>query len=674
MDGSRYRSALVVSGAVVSLATAPFAHAATGAGERLAAKYSPVLMLRAQENPPCDSKEEQYQPTVVDVVLDNPRVTLVRTAPDGHKLITEAPTGADVAAAGSRAYLNLPGNPVEPGCGYARDFAAVKRAGRAPAVTYARIVRPQDGEDLVLQYWFFYWFNQFNDLHEADWEGMQIVFPADSAREALTVDPTEIGLFQHAGGEKARWDQEKVKKKGTHPVVHPGAGSHATFYESTIFLENGENGSGLGCDNTTEELRELRPRPQLIPTHPTRDGPYGWAIFRGMWGEQEEGFNTGPHGPITKTQWLRPLDKMGEMRQSSAQLPGGALLGPAVTTAFCSTVAEASRAIDLATDDRSGAIAVGLLGFLLVAVPAGLTRWRPVEPIPMRRARAFGQLVITALRLYARHPVTLALLGLSSFLIVGLFAGLAWLLEQMIGESEVVETVGASHVQQSASGSVVAIGSVVATAVAAVAVITFARELERGRTLGPAGAYRALLPHFWRSVSAGLLAWALLSLLAVTILWTPTAIRELLEWQVFEEKLILLATTIIGIPIAIRLLVDWQFVRQEVLFEDRTVRDSFRGSSRLVRGQWWRALRMVVFLWLLGVIAGPLLGFALVFTTLPPWAINFFGSLVFALLLPYLVLAATLLYLDLGVRKEQSATTRAVQPREISSEPQASSS
>ena len=148
----------------------------------------------------------------------------------------------------------------------------------------------------MLQYWFFYWFNQFNDLHEADWEGMQIVFEADSAREALRVGPAEIGLFQHAGGEKAHWDDEKVKKKGTHPVVHPGAGSHATFYESTIFLENGENGSGLGCDNTTEELRELRPRAQLIPTHPARDGPYGWATYRGMWGEQEEGFNTGRTG------------------------------------------------------------------------------------------------------------------------------------------------------------------------------------------------------------------------------------------------------------------------------------------------------------------------------------------------------------------------------------------
>jgi hypothetical protein len=393
----------------------------------------------------------------------------------------------------------------------------------------------------------------------------------------------------------------------------------------------------------------------LVPTHPAREGPYGWLTYRGQWGEQEQGFNNGPAGPITKTQWLRPFRKMDEMRATSAQLPGGALLGPAVTTAFCSTVAEASRAIDLATDDRSGAIALGLLGFIVVAVPAGLTKWRPVEPIPLRRPRAFGQLVITALRVFGRHWVTLSLLGLSSLLIVGLFGGLARLIEQMTGDSDVIETVGATGVRQPLSGSIVAIGSMVASAVASVAIITFVRELERGRTLGPVGSYRALLPHFWRSVSSALLAGVLLSLLAITILWIPTAIRELVDWQVFEEELLLLATTIVGLPIAIRLLVDWQFVQQEVLFEDRTVRESFSGSSRMVSGHWWRALRVVLFLWLLGLIAGPLLGFALVFTTLPPWAINFFGSLVFALLLPYLALARTLLYLDLAARKEQVA-------------------
>ena len=36
----------------------------------------------------------------------------------------------------------------------------------------------------------------------------------------------------------------KVQKEGTHPVVYPAAGSHATFYDSAVYVQNGQNGSG----------------------------------------------------------------------------------------------------------------------------------------------------------------------------------------------------------------------------------------------------------------------------------------------------------------------------------------------------------------------------------------------------------------------------------------------
>ena len=46
---------------------------------------------------------------------------------------------------------------------------------------------------LALQYWFFYVFNDFNNLHEGDWEMIQLNFDAASAEEALSKKPTEIG-------------------------------------------------------------------------------------------------------------------------------------------------------------------------------------------------------------------------------------------------------------------------------------------------------------------------------------------------------------------------------------------------------------------------------------------------------------------------------------------------
>ncbi len=164
---------------------------------------------------------------------------------------------------------------------------------------------------------------------------------------ALADGPSEIALFQHEGGEKGGWDDSKVQKEGTHPVVYPAAGSHATFYGPAVYVENGQGGSGLGCDNTTDPLRRVEPRPVLIPTHPRENGPFKWLTFVGHWGEKEKGYNNGPQGPIEKLQWNEPFTWMAGVRTRSPELPSGFFLGPQVTGAFCGTVKAASGLVNL---------------------------------------------------------------------------------------------------------------------------------------------------------------------------------------------------------------------------------------------------------------------------------------------------------------------------------------
>ena len=74
-----------------------------------------------------------------------------------------------------------------------------------------------------------------------------------------------------------------------------------------------------------------------------------------------------------------------------------------------------------------------------------------------------------------------------------------------------------------------------------------------------------------------------------------------------------------------------------------------------MRGHWWRTLRIAGFFWLLSVVAGPVLGFALIFANLSLTWINIIGSLVFALLVPYVAIGRTLLYFDLQAREEGAA-------------------
>jgi hypothetical protein len=165
----------------------------------------------------------------------------------------------------------------------------------------------------------------------------------------------------------------------------------------------------------------------------------------------------------------------------------------------------------------------------------------------------------------------------------------------------------------------------VAQALVAAIAIVVAREATRSKEVTFRQALRGVKARFWRVVGAQLLA---------------------------TLGVLLLALTVVGLPWAIWKLVGWAFVQEEVIFTDKSLRESFRASSELVRGRWLRTARVILVFYVIGIAAGPILTFALIFTTLPLIWINLIGSLVFALLIPFTALGATFLYFDLSVREE----------------------
>jgi hypothetical protein len=613
---------LVLLTALLSLALVPLAHAATpeSAAEELAEKYVPITELREETDPPCDTSQEQYQPTSVDTVLGNPTVLLQHEA-EGEPLTTirRAPTAQQIAGLGEGFYLNLEGGVLDNTCVYAKAFKKLIAEGKAPAVTYAHIAREEGHPGFALQYWFFWYFNQFNDLHEGDWEGMQITFEADDPAAALHEEPSEIILFQHAGGERAKWEDGKVQKEGTHPIVYPAAGSHATFYDSAVYVENGQHGSGLGCDNTTGPLRELALRPILMPDQVVSKGQFAWTSYYGRWGEKEKGFNNGPTGPQTKTVWREPFTWMEKQRTTSPRLPGGTIAGPQVTKAFCGAVATASELINLDAQSPPAAAATVIVILALIVLFVGFTRWRPVDIDALRRRRALGQILRASRQFYGRHWRVLLPVALAALVLIGVTNALAGLISESTGrQSSGIHLAWADMLEQ--------LVRPVAQALVAAVVIVVAREALRSREVGFTTALRGVRERFWRVVGAQLLA--TLGVLA-------------------------LALTVIGLPFALWKLVGWSFVQQEVLFTDKGFRESFRASSELVRGRWLRTARVVLVFYVIGVAAGPLLTFALIFTALPLIWINTIGSLVFALLIPFVAMGETFLYFDLSVREEE---------------------
>jgi hypothetical protein len=166
--------------------------------------------------------------------------------------------------------------------------------------------------------------------------------------------------------------------------------------------------------------------------------------------------------------------------------------------------------------------------------------------------------------------------------------------------------------------------------VVAAIVVIFVRLLAESQPAGFRACWLGMRKRFWKIVGALLLA---------------------------SLGILLMAITVIGLPFAIWKLVGWSFAGQEVLFTDKSIRESLRGSSELVRGRWWRAVRVVVFLVALLFIAGPVLTLGLIFTPLPFLLINLLGALIFSLLIPYVIIAQTLLYFDLQARAATEPAT-----------------
>jgi hypothetical protein len=187
---ARVGVALVVALAWLLCAAVPgsaSAAAGTDAAGTLAQRYAPVAVIDAQAK--ACGPGEAYRPTVVDLVLGNSQVVLR----DGHgKVVDHAPTAGELSSAPDSDYLDLPGDPINPGCGYEKQFREWY-GDRSPSV-YAHVATDSEHPGkLAVQYWFYYTFNDFTDLHESDWEMTQVDFDASTPERALKIGPYQVG-------------------------------------------------------------------------------------------------------------------------------------------------------------------------------------------------------------------------------------------------------------------------------------------------------------------------------------------------------------------------------------------------------------------------------------------------------------------------------------------------
>jgi hypothetical protein len=624
----RARASIVLAGAALLLlaATALFVPGRASADlsdeQTLAERYAPVVRL-AEHTREC-GPGEPYTPMDVNALFGEPTVAL-RGPWNPIDLVKIAPTAKDLVGL-YEYHLDFPGNALDPGCDYERWAQRITKGTKPTVYAHVATDAANPGK-LALQYWFFYGFNDFNNLHEGDWEMIELVFDARGAREALSRNPVEVGYSSHEGAERASWGEDKLDRVGgTHPVVYPAAGSHANKYTEALYLGSSAE-AGVGCDDTRSPHVELNPVIETIPSDPAAAvRAFPWIAFEGRWGELQRAFFNGPTGPNLKTQWAKPIEWSKGWRERSYAVPTGGILGTAATDFFCAAVETGSRGLIRFLLDPELTLLVLAALLALAIFAATRTRWRPTTPLRVARRRTWGQILAAAARMYVERPwlflgigalvIPLAVvISVVQALVIGGFG--------LVGVDTTGESAGALVLLVVGIGTALTLlGFALVQAATACALV----EVDAGRPSGPIGSYRTAFTKI-RALLGGLG-------LAVA------------AWVV------LTATTVL-IPIAIWLAVRWILLAQVVELEGGSAVEGLRRSSALVRGRWLRVGSIVGVGAVLALAAGPLLGATLILLTDAPLPLlDVVAGVVYALAMPFVALATTYVYADARAREE----------------------
>ena len=612
--------------AAAALAAPGLALGGLGDERALADRYAPVVRLVTQKKE-C-GPGEPYQPMDVNALFGEPTVAL-RGPWSTNDLVKIGPTAKDLSQGLYQYHLDFPGNALEPGCDYER-WARRVTEGRKPTV-YAHVAtdRLHPGK-LALQYWLFYAYNDWNNLHEGDWEMIQLNFDAADAHEALARPPTIVGYSQHEGAEHATWGSSKLDRVGgTHPVVYPAAGSHANFFGEGLFLGSSAS-QGVGCDDTNGPHHDVRPVVATIPSDPAQAREqFPWIGFEGRWGELQPSFFNGPTGPNLKTQWTEPIQWSEGWRDRSFTVPTASLFGTTATDFFCRAIGGGSSAlVRLVHRPLPFTLITGALVLLLIFL-LSRTPWRPAAPLRLAHRRAWGQTLAAATRMYGRElrlvlgigvlfiPVSLLVALLQTLFLHGTSflgvesgaGGKGFLAFVVIAIGTALTLLGLGLVQAATSRALV--------------------EIDQGRAIGPVQAY-------WLA---------------------RDSIRPLLGALVIAALVVsLLAGSIYLLPLAVWLAGRWALIAPGIELEQLSAIGGLRRSARLVRGKWFKATSLIVVGGALAFVIGPIVGVALILATGAPfWLVNLVAGVIYALTMPLVAITTVYVYFDRRVASELGA-------------------
>ncbi len=279
---------------------------ATSSDQELAEEYAPQILLSYGEWPGVDIKDDNYLytdyiPMYVNNVtkLDRKTVYLNLAEAVSYQGTTY---GSGNVLLGT---LNYIGDPVFRSSANYLDFSpawdffglSIEDGYKAltvyPSVYFKVFKDPGKENPIAVQYWFFYYYNDWLNDHAGDWETITVFLDADA-------QPVEAIFSTHYEANKYSWDRVETVN-GNHPKVYVSNGGHGSYRfsgETTYSI--------LGiADNHEGDKEVLNLEDYYLLSLSTEEGiDDSWIRFEGRWGDAD----SAAQGPWLRTDAPTPID------------------------------------------------------------------------------------------------------------------------------------------------------------------------------------------------------------------------------------------------------------------------------------------------------------------------------------------------------------------------------
>nr|CAJ74671.1 unknown protein [Candidatus Kuenenia stuttgartiensis] len=199
---------------------------------------------------------------------------------------------------------------------------AKKKEWKERQTVYGRMFTDETISRVVLQYWFFYVYNDWGGLdeggnkHEGDWEMIQIILGSNK-------QPLLITYSFHHGGQTFSWDDNDVSKSddGNHPLIYITLGGHGcwnqpgnnTWYQVPLTCmdctdETDDKGDVLYPKTMSEseknkiEINAEKYEYAIEDMSKWTEENKDWIYWKGYWGKQaweKDIIDLGSSGPLS---------------------------------------------------------------------------------------------------------------------------------------------------------------------------------------------------------------------------------------------------------------------------------------------------------------------------------------------------------------------------------------